>query len=191
MTTAVKQAPSSLTGIEMLESFAARGINIALSSDGQKLLCRSATLNGITAQMRAEIAANKPAIIAALTARAADQANSDRQPPASSLSPPTASPSPQPAALPFRRPALTTSPNWPADLAALLLTLAPADLPAVPFEFGGPYCVVVDCSRFLRSLKADVDIGPSGPRAMYGAIQADLRRLHSMLPDEASEQTAA
>jgi len=74
--------------------------------------------------------------------------------------------------------------DWPADVAAaadFALLLTPDDLPATPFDFGGPHCIVVDAGKFLRSLQADVRRGPAGPRSMYGAIQGDLRRLRGML----------
>jgi hypothetical protein len=74
--------------------------------------------------------------------------------------------------------------DWSADVAAaadfaLLLTLG--DLPSTPFDFGGPHCIVVDADKFLRWLQADARRGPISPRAMYGALQSDLRRLRGML----------
>lgn len=80
--------------------------------------------------------------------------------------------------------------DWPADLAAaadFALLLSPEDLPATPFDFGGPHCTVVDGGKFLSSLQADVRRGPAGPRAMYGAIQGDLRRLRGMLATTARQ----
>ena len=74
--------------------------------------------------------------------------------------------------------------DWPADVAAaadFALLLTPEDLPATPFDFGGPHGIVFDAAKFLRWLKADLRRGPAGPRAMYGAIQADLQRLRGML----------
>ena len=70
---------------------------------------------------------------------------------------------------------------WPGALADFVLLLTPADLPATPFEFGGPHCVVVDREEFLKAKQADIRRGPIGPRAMYGAIQEDLRKLHKIL----------
>jgi hypothetical protein len=55
------------------------------------------------------------------------------------------------------------------------------DLPPAPFEFGGPWCVVNDPGRFLRSLRADIRQGPRGPRAATGVIQADLLTLRELL----------
>ena len=73
--------------------------------------------------------------------------------------------------------------EWSADVVALAnagLLLSPDNLPAAPFDFG-PAAVVVDASKFLASIKADIQCGPAGPRAMYGAIQADLQRLRELL----------
>ncbi len=73
--------------------------------------------------------------------------------------------------------------DWPADVAALAdfcLLLTADDLPAVPFHLN-PWTEVRDAGKMLRSLRADILRGPSGPRARYGALQADLRRLHDFL----------
>ena len=82
----------------------------------------------------------------------------------------------------------TVADDWPVDLAALadwVLLLAPDDLPTTPLEFGGHYCVVVDRCKFIASLQTDIRRGASGPRARYGAIQSDLRRLRDLLiPNE-------
>ncbi|MDA1055008.1 MAG: hypothetical protein O3C40_31685 [Planctomycetota bacterium] len=78
-----------------------------------------------------------------------------------------------------RRPNPTSGGDWPADVAAMAdfaLLLSVDDLPAAPFDFG-PAETVVDAAKFLYWLRADVRRGPSGPRAMYGALQSDLRRL--------------
>ena len=78
----------------------------------------------------------------------------------------------------------TVADDWPTDLAALadwVLLLAPDDLPAAPFEFGGPYCIVVDPCKFIASLRTDIRRGASGSRARYGALQSDLRRLRGLL----------
>ena len=71
--------------------------------------------------------------------------------------------------------------DWPAAVADFVLLLTPDDLPATPFAFGGPHCVVVDRCKFLTSLRADIGRGPSGPRAIRGAMQADLRQLRDLL----------
>jgi hypothetical protein len=66
--------------------------------------------------------------------------------------------------------------DWPAAAADFCLRLAPGDLPPVPFRLNA--CTTVsDARRFLRSLQADIERGPSGPRAFYGALQAELIEL--------------
>jgi hypothetical protein len=76
---------------------------------------------------------------------------------------------------------LTTTPDWPAAAADFVLLLAPDDLPAEPFQFGGPWCIVVDRQRFLAHLQSDVRRGPAGPRSRFGAIQRELVHLRAML----------
>ena len=73
---------------------------------------------------------------------------------------------------PANRPAI----KWPSDAADFVLLLTPDDLPAVPFQLNA-WTEVRDAAKFLRSLRADIRRGPSGPRAFYGAIQADLLEL--------------
>jgi hypothetical protein len=73
----------------------------------------------------------------------------------------------------------TSGDDWPSGVAALgdfVLLLSVDDLPATPFEFG-PAETVVDAVKFLRWLQADVRRGATSPRALYGALQSDLRRL--------------
>ncbi len=67
-----------------------------------------------------------------------------------------------------------------APLAELALSLTPSDLPPVSFPFG-PATIVTDREKFLRWLQADIRRGPRGPRAMYGALQHDLRRLRDVV----------
>jgi hypothetical protein len=58
-------------------------------------------------------------------------------------------------------------------------TVTLEDLPPVPFEFGGPWCVVVNAERFLKWMQSQ---GPDSVRARnYGALQNDLRTLKEML----------
>ena len=57
-----------------------------------------------------------------------------------------------------------------------MLLLAADDLPPVPFRLNA-WTEVRDAGRFLRRLQADIRRGPNGPRAFYGALQADLLAL--------------
>ena len=66
--------------------------------------------------------------------------------------------------------------EWPAAAADFVLMLAPDDLPPVPFALNG-WTTITDAAKFLRSLRDDIAAGPAGPRAFYGAVQADLLEL--------------
>ena len=66
------------------------------------------------------------------------------------------------------------STHWPAEL-----QLAPADIP-LGLSFG-PHHQIVDRCKFLAWLQADIRRGPTGPRARYGAMQADLQLLRDRL----------
>jgi len=73
------------------------------------------------------------------------------------------------------RPAKPAS-DWPGELADFALLLTADELPAVPFTLR-PGVTVLNAGRFLTWLQADIRRGPLGPRARYGALQGDLRRL--------------
>ena len=88
-------------------------------------------------------------------------------------SPATAAPRPRAAA--------PLAVEWPAAAADFVLLLAPDDLPEVPFRLN-PWTEVRDAGKMLRSLRADIRRGPSGPRAFYGALQADLLVLQRVRP---------
>jgi len=49
-------------------------------------------------------------------------------------------------------------------------------LPRAPFELklGVTIC---DSQKYLKSLKEDIDEGPTGPRSLFGALQDDLINL--------------
>lgn len=72
--------------------------------------------------------------------------------------------------------------DWPAALADFALLLVSDDLIA-PFMLR-PGVVVTDPALFLGRLKADILRGPVGPRARWGALQGDLRRLAETLTGE-------
>ena len=79
-----------------------------------------------------------------------------------------------------------TPDDWPAALADFVLLLTPDDLPAEPFELN-PWTTVVDRTRFLKWLQADIRRGETGPRARLGALQTDLRHLWQRLRDLAQD----
>lgn len=73
--------------------------------------------------------------------------------------------------------------EWDEALAALadfILLLTPCDLPESPFPLA-PGCTVVDGRKYLAKLKLDLKAGPKSPRARYGALQDEMRSLHSLL----------
>jgi hypothetical protein len=82
----------------------------------------------------------------------------------------------QATAAPRTRPAVPVAVEWPAAAADFCLLLAPDALPPVPFRLNA-WTEVRDGGKFLRWLQADARRGPSGPRAFYGALQADLQAL--------------
>ena len=106
--------------------------------------------------------------------RAAESADAPVSPPppaaevvaAKTTEPSSARRSPQPPA----------TPDWPAELASFVLALTPGDLPPTPFQLT-PWAKVLDSARYLVWLKRDIVMGSDSPRARYGALQTDMRRL--------------
>jgi hypothetical protein len=68
---------------------------------------------------------------------------------------------------------------WPAVLADWVLLLQPSDLP--PRFVLRQGVEVIDRDRFLAWLQRDIRLGPSGPRAYYGALQGDIEALRQFL----------
>ena len=62
----------------------------------------------------------------------------------------------------------------PGAAADFVLLLTPDDLPEAPFNLNA-WTEVRDAAKMLRSLRADILRGPTGPRAFYGALQRDLQ----------------
>ena len=52
-------------------------------------------------------------------------------------------------------------------------------LPVEPFQLW-PGAWVVDAALFYRSLDGDIASGPTGPRAKYGGLAHDLKRLRDL-----------
>lgn len=79
--------------------------------------------------------------------------------------------------------------DWNCQLAQWALELEPTALPMrFTLQQG---CVVADRERFLANLQADVRRGPAGPRARFGALQADLLALRAIANrNDSSCQTA-
>lgn len=74
------------------------------------------------------------------------------------------------------RSAVPVAVPWAGGAADFVLLMAPDDLPPVPFSLNA-WTTITDAATFLRRLQADTIRGPSGPRAFYGALQADLLEL--------------
>jgi hypothetical protein len=70
--------------------------------------------------------------------------------------------------------------RWPTAAGDFVLLLAPDDLPPAPFQFE-PWAVIVDPTKFLRALRANILAGPGGPRNFYGAVAGDVRRLRDLV----------
>ena len=51
---------------------------------------------------------------------------------------------------------------------------------AEPFELCQGV-TILDPARWWRSIEGDIEAGPNGPRARYGAVQGDLRRLYDLI----------
>jgi len=58
-------------------------------------------------------------------------------------------------------------------------TVTPDMLPAAPFA-ASDGVTVLDSGLWLESVQAEARCGPAGPRAKYGAIQADMRRIYEL-----------
>lgn len=67
--------------------------------------------------------------------------------------------------------------EWPPEIAAEYEAILAAPLPPAPFALDGLHKTVTDAGRFLAALRRDVAMGPDGPRARTGALQADLEAL--------------
>ncbi len=76
--------------------------------------------------------------------------------------------------------------GWDTETAAAIEWFLTSEPPAEPFvlrwcERGiRPAVEITNPKAFWRSLMVDVNWGPAGPRARYGALQDDLRRLHDL-----------
>lgn len=50
------------------------------------------------------------------------------------------------------------------------------DLPSTPFQLK-PGSKIEDCEKYYASIRTDISAGPKGTRALYGALQDDLKNL--------------
>ena len=58
--------------------------------------------------------------------------------------------------------------------------------PANPFKLCRGVAIR-DPARWWQSIRSDIDTGPNGPRARYGAVQGDLRKLRDRMNAEDAE----
>lgn len=65
---------------------------------------------------------------------------------------------------------------WPADVKALLDWFIISPTQEAPFQLNR-HTRVIDADLFYDALRQDIEAGPRGPRAKYGALQSDLRDL--------------
>ena len=70
-------------------------------------------------------------------------------------------------------------PGWDEDTAALARWFLTAVPPAEPFDLCRGV-TILDPARWWQSIRADIAAGPTGPRARYGALQGDLRKLNAL-----------
>ena len=65
---------------------------------------------------------------------------------------------------------------WDFDTRELIDWFLTATPPAEPFELCQGV-TILDPTRWWRAIRGEIECGPAGPRARYGAIQNDLRNL--------------
>ena len=70
--------------------------------------------------------------------------------------------------------------GWDAETAELIKWFSGTEPPAEPFEFPKGI-VIIRPALWWTALRRDIAAGPNGPRARYGALQQDLRRLAELL----------
>ena len=76
--------------------------------------------------------------------------------------------------------------NWDDETQRLIDWFKTTTPPAEPFELCQGV-TILDPVRWWRSIEGDIAAGPSGPRATYGAVQGDLRKLHDRMNAEDAE----
>ena len=67
--------------------------------------------------------------------------------------------------------------DWDAETQRLIDWFLTATPPAEPFELCRGV-TILDPVRWWRSIHNDIEWGPNGPRARYGAVQGDLHKLY-------------
>ncbi len=78
-----------------------------------------------------------------------------------------------------------TEEKWDAETAALIEWFLTTSPPRAPFTLTKAV-VVAHPARWWEALRRDIAAGPHGPRARYGALQQDLRRLAALMKSRES-----
>ncbi len=73
-----------------------------------------------------------------------------------------------------------SQPDWDSEVRQLIDWFLTTGAPAKPFELCRGV-TILDPARWWRSIEGDIEAGPNGPRARYGAVQGDLRRLYALM----------
>ena len=75
--------------------------------------------------------------------------------------------------------------EWDAETLHLIEWFKTATPPTEPFNLCQGV-TILDPARWWRSIADDIEFGPNGPRARYGVVQGDLRRLHELKKGKAA-----
>lgn len=138
-----------MTPRNIIEEFDRRGM--ALAANGDRLLV-GGPKGGLTDELRDVLRSHKTELLALLA-----------EPPI---------PPPSLVVASDTRP----SPEWDEKLLGLIEWFRSAELPDEPFTLR-PGVRVAEPLLWYARIEADISGGPETPRALYGALQADLRTL--------------
>ena len=75
------------------------------------------------------------------------------------------------------------SAEWDAEMLTLIRWFFGTRPPAEPFELCRGI-VILKPTLWWTAMRRDIAAGPGGPRARYGALQSDLRRLATLMKRE-------
>lgn len=78
----------------------------------------------------------------------------------------------------FLKTAIYITGSWPVDIRIIINWLNKNELPQ-EFQLYS-YMKISNGPIFRQSLLNDINAGPIGPRAQYGALQADLRKVYAL-----------
>ncbi len=81
-------------------------------------------------------------------------------------------------------------PEWDSETRQLIDWFSATIPQAEPFELCKGV-TILDPARWWQSINGDIASGPNGPRARYGAVQGDLRRLYQRFCEADDQQSKA